>query len=366
MTQPDMLSLFDYLCNEARNAVHASFGLMEFRPAEGDRAWRTCADATRSSAERLLRVIDDMRELLANEPAAVQSPEDFDLPLCVGETIELLNLAFSGRGSRLVLEASAPLAIRQNRPALEQVLTRILNAVAKLARSGIVRITVGGSADGAARVGIAPPNPDLALRLADALNADLAHLKFGDVDEVAWMVPLLVAARRLQALGGTAEFVCDSGSPTGLALFFPSETEPSTDAPPRPDSQLNALNILVAEDSDESFALTQLLLRNEAVERARTGLEAIDLVKKQRFDLVLMDVHMPGLDGYRAIRAIREWETRTTNARTPIVVLSSDDLARQAQEAAQSGCSGFLRKPLRTTDVFDLLDRLRGARELTS
>ena len=54
---------------------------------------------------------------------------------------------------------------------------------------------------------------------------------------------------------------------------------------------------------------------------------------------------------------MRDWETQTGNARTPIVVLSSDDLDTQMRNASQSGCSGFLRKPLDPIDLLDLLDR---------
>jgi CheY-like chemotaxis protein len=119
---------------------------------------------------------------------------------------------------------------------------------------------------------------------------------------------------------------------------------------------------LVAEGSDESFVLTGILLQKEAVWRARDGVEALDMMKSRRFDVVLMDVHMPGMDGYKAIRSLRDWETQTGNARTPIVVLSSDDLETQRRSAAQSGCSGFLRKPLDHHDLTALMDRLKAAR----
>jgi CheY-like chemotaxis protein len=71
---------------------------------------------------------------------------------------------------------------------------------------------------------------------------------------------------------------------------------------------------------------------------------------------------MPGMDGYATIRAIRDWETQTANARTVIVLLSSDDIATQKRLAAQSGCSGFLKKPLRNSDLAGLLQRLKLAR----
>jgi CheY-like chemotaxis protein len=77
------------------------------------------------------------------------------------------------------------------------------------------------------------------------------------------------------------------------------------------------LNVLVVEDCDDSYALAEMLLKDESLTRARTGLEAIDLIKERRFDVILMDIHMPGLDGYGAIRAIREWETSTATPAHP-------------------------------------------------
>ena len=83
------------------------------------------------------------------------------------------------------------------------------------------------------------------------------------------------------------------------------------------------------------------------------------MVQEQRFDIVFMDVHMPGMDGYETIRRLRDWETRMGGARTPMVVLSSDDLETQQRSAAESGCSGFFRKPLQKWDVTPLLERLK-------
>ena len=151
------------------------------------------------------------------------------------------------------------------------------------------------------------------------------------------------------------------GAMPHLILHFPSldlQLGSQADAATRI-VQNPLLNILFAEDCDDSYALGELLLQSENVWRARDGLEAVEMIKRQRFDLVFMDVHMPGMDGYTAIRSIRDWETQSAHARTPIVVLSSDDLETQRKYAAQSGCSGFLRKPMRTQDLLDLLARLK-------
>ncbi|HTW64531.1 MAG TPA: response regulator [Bryobacteraceae bacterium] len=369
MTNQTILSLFDYLCNEARNSVHAGFGLMALRPdLAADPNWQRCVEASKSSAERLLHSIDDVRELLSPDAPASELAEEFDLMLCLGETIEVLNLAAGEDASRLILQPpAAPLVGRQDRRAVEQALTRVLHTVSKLSPRGEVRVMAASLPDGGgARFTIRPHNSNIALRVADWLNADPAQVNFKDADEVLFGVATLVAGKKIRALGGAAEFQCDARLPMGLTIALPWRTEPDAGRSADPVSEDSALNILVAEDCDESFVLTGILLRREAVWRAQNGLEAIDLVKKRRFDIVLMDVHMPGMDGYRAIRSIREWETQTGNARTPIVVLSSDDLDTQTRSAAQSGCSGFLRKPLNNRDLTDLLQRLKEVRTLSA
>lgn len=363
MTNQSMLNLLDYLCNEARNSVHASFGLMGLRPdLLADPGLRTCLENSKSSADRLLRSIDDVRELLSPEGPALEPPEDFDLTLCLGETIEVLNLAAGSRAGRLILESPIrPVIGRQHQRAVEQTLTRILGAVSKLGHKGETRIAASAAPGGTGVwFEIVPAASNIALRVADWLNTDTEQLNFQDADDVLFGVPTFVAGRRLRALGGTAEFISDARAPMTLRISLPWVADAG--APEIMQRDQPGLNVLVAEDSDESFALTGIMLQNEAVWRARDGVEAVNMMKERRFDVVFMDIHMPGLDGYRAIRSMRDWETQTGNARTPIVVLSSDDIDTQVRSAAQSGCSGFLRKPLDHHDLGDLLDRIKAAR----
>jgi CheY-like chemotaxis protein len=359
----------NYLCNEARNSVHASFGLMALSPhLIPDPAWRTCLENSKSSADRLLRSIDDIRELLSTENPLFDPVEEFDVTLCLAETIELLNLASGDRASRLVLESAArPVVGRQHRRGVEQALTRVLDAVSKLGRKGTALVTAVPATDGdGVRFEIIPANANIALRVADWLNADPEAVNFQDADDVLFGVATLLAGKRIRALGGTAEFMSDARSPMSLVISLPWQAATGDFHPQLPEQDQTGLNILVAEDSDESFMLTGILLQKESVWRARDGLEAVDMMKARRFDVVLMDIHMPGMDGYKAIRSVRDWETQTGNARTPIVVLSSDDLDTQMRSAAQSGCSGFLRKPLDQHDLVDLLDRLKAVRTVSA
>jgi two-component system, sensor histidine kinase len=366
LTREAILSLLDHLCNEARNSMHAVYGLMEFQPeAATGPAWQTCLDASRASADRLLQTIDDMREMLSGTAPEAASVEEFDLAKCVNETAILLNMTAGDHAAKLRVESlEEPIRIRQDRHSLEQVLVRVLNLAVKLSQGGSVRVAV--SEGGMDRVGIAitPSNADLAYRLANWINADAEQVSLHQND-VPTFVTALVAGRRLHAMGGVAESACDSDEVPSLLLYLPrqiaggGETLSSS-------ATGQKLQVLVAEDCDESYVLTEMLLRNETVDRARHGLEAIDKIMRRRYDIVFMDVHMPGLDGYDTIRAIRQWETQSANARTPIVVLSSDDIATQKRCAAQAGCSGFLRKPIRQPELVDVLQPLHAARELVA
>lgn len=368
MTNKTILSLLNYLCNEARNSLQASFVLMALGPSVSpDPAWLTCLENGKCSADRLLRSMDDIRELLSTETPTVDQAEEFDVTLCLGETIAVLNLALGDRASRLMLESARPVSGRQHRRAVEQVLMRVLDAVAKLGRKGEVRVSAMRASEGdGVQVQIIPANSNIALRVADWLNCDTDHVDFQNAHEVRYGVATMVAGKRIRALGGSAEFVCDPRESMALVVSLPWQADTDRGCPAEPFPDETGLSVLVAEDSDESFVLTRILLKKELVWRARDGLEAIDMMKAHRFDVVLMDVHMPGMDGYKAIHAMRDWETETGNARTPIVVLSSDDLDTQTRTAAQSGCSGFLRKPLDPIDLLDLLDRLKTIRTVSA
>jgi CheY-like chemotaxis protein len=365
MTNAAILEILDHLCNEARNSVHATFGVMELLPPSADPSWQTYVDMSRSSADRLLGAIDDFRTLFSSAAPTADNLEEFDLALCLGETIELLNLAAGKPAGRIWLDAPVgALPVRQNRQSVEQLLTRLLGSILKLTSFGDICLSTAVLRAGCStQISITHPESGLAARLADWLNADPEQVRFRDLPDMPFSLAVMVAGKTLRDLGGSAQISSEPGAPAQLRILLPSVACESSEQR-REDCLPNTMNVLLTEDCDESYALSELMLRKESVWRARNGTEAVEMVKKRRFDIVLMDVHMGGMDGYTAIEAIRDWETQSGNARTPIVILSSDDLDTQRQSAARSGCTGFLRKPLRSNDLPDLLDRLKGARSL--
>jgi len=366
MTNQTIADLLGYLSNEARNAMHAIVGLIEVRLDQPcDAAERTSLDICRASADRLLRAIDNVRALFFDEPQDPNAWEEFDLQAALENIIELLNLSACEMLSRLILvtPSAGPIKVCDDRRGIEQLLTGLLDSALKLTPEGEVRVSlIAGQKE--ILLGLTPPDSGTIHQLADWLNNDPAQIKLDRAAHLLTAVNAMVAGKWIRARNGTVRIApglrITPGleGPPSLAISLPLQRESlSPESPARRD---DVLNILVVEDCDESYALAELLLKNERLWRAADGAQAIEMVKHRRFDVVFMDVHLPGADGYCAIRAIRDWETETGNARTPIVVLSSDDIATQARSAAESGCSGFLRKPVRKAEISAVLERLKG------
>ena len=309
-----------------------------------------------ASADQLLRAIDDVRDLLSRAPAASGTTEEFDMVPCVNGILEILNLASGERVKQVAMDAlPQSLLVTQDRRAVEQMLTRVLDSALKLAEASQASLSLKVAAsENGVKLALAISERDVAVRVANWLNADPDRVRLKDPGDVPLGIALMVAGKRLRALGGAAYL-----DGAAVSLDLPSHTRRDgrgdSDHKVRPD----ALNILVAEDNDESFVLTETVLQDERVWRARDGQDALEMIQKQRFDVVFVDVHMPGMNGYEMIRSMRDWETRTGSVRTPRVVLSSDDVETQQRSAAEFGCSGFLKKPLERWEVMPLLERLK-------
>jgi CheY-like chemotaxis protein len=105
----------------------------------------------------------------------------------------------------------------------------------------------------------------------------------------------------------------------------------------------------------------QLLLEPAGVEltSVENGAEAVEALAAGSFDLVLMDMQMPVMDGLTAIRAIRATETR----RTPIWALSANALPEHVRASAEAGADGHLTKPISAEALFEVLARVCGEEE---
>ena len=126
--------------------------------------------------------------------------------------------------------------------------------------------------------------------------------------------------------------------------------------PPPPAIQSGGLKILLAEDNPVNALLIRELLRRRGhqVREVTTGTAAVAVVKNESFDLLLTDIHMPGMDGIEAARAIRAIEEEHFRPRMPIVALTADALETGKRACQDAGMDGFLTKPVDPAELEEM------------
>ena len=174
----------------------------------------------------------------------------------------------------------------------------------------------------------------------------------------------------VDAMKGTISIASETGKGTRflVELSVPeAQVELGGDAPSTPiaaHQTTKGLRILAAEDNvvNQAVLRTFLAQRDHEIQFADDGLEAIDAFKKSEFDLVLMDISMPVLDGVEAMRQMRFLEReRNAEKNVPIIAVSAHAMRQQVEEYLALGFAGYLTKPLRAEDVHAEIDQVMAA-----
>ena len=112
------------------------------------------------------------------------------------------------------------------------------------------------------------------------------------------------------------------------------------------------LKVLVVEDDDTSYQYLKIILKNRIAKlsRAINGQEAIDYLKNETFDLVFMDLKLPVISGFDAVRTIRTFDNKTK-----IVAQTAFALMGDRQRAIEAGCDDYLKKPIKKADIIRIL-----------
>jgi len=127
-----------------------------------------------------------------------------------------------------------------------------------------------------------------------------------------------------------------------------------------PKEQERELRILLVEDekANQKVAVGMLALRGYSVTVADNAKEAFELLKDEKFDLVLMDVRMPYMDGFKATRVIRNPESDILNHDIPIIAMTAYAMKGDRERCLQTGMDDYISKPIDSQRLFEAIDRL--------
>ena len=324
-------------------------------------------DVVRQSGETLLAILNDVLDLSKIEAGKLElEVAPFDLEeLALGAHASFTAIANrKGLSFNLVVEPAARGSYLGDSTRLRQVIYNLVSNALKFTTTGEVRVRLARE-DGElcvevcdTGVGMSPGQLSRLFQKFEQADASTTR-RYGGTG-----LGLAICRELCTLMGGTIGAVSREGEgSTFIArLPIPAAAAGVVSTPVESDllrGGLPPLRVLAAEDNLINQLVLQTLLHQAGIEPVMVadGAQALEAWRTGQWDVILMDVQMPVMDGPTATRTIREEEARLGRARTPIVALTANAMAHQVAEYYGAGMDDFVPKPLEAALLFAALER---------
>ena len=355
------------MSHEMRTPLHGVVGYAEVlsrRPSLAKEARRQVAEIQRSSAA-LLTLVEDVLEVSRGDAVMGQDVIDPAALLVQVAAASGDCAAFKRLPIRLDVLAGADAPVLADRRRLRQILHRLVSNAVKFTTEGEVVVRVGR--EGPLTVfRVIDTGPGVAPALVPNLFA--AFVQADDSisrDHVGAGLGLAVAHRLTLAMGG--QIALESTSSTGstfvvrLPLPLAEQAAVAEAADPTLAEAAEPARVLIVDDHPTNREVARLMLAPLGCDifEAVDGVEAVEMASAAPYDLILMDVRMPRMDGLAATRAIRALDGAF--ARTPILAVTADAMPEDAARCLAAGMDGHVAKPLTHASLFAAIEAVMGA-----
>jgi CheY-like chemotaxis protein/anti-sigma regulatory factor (Ser/Thr protein kinase) len=367
---------------------------------------REFAETVQRSGDALLTIINDVLDYSKIE-AGRMTVEciDFDLYSVCDEVRRILRSAIAERGLTVILsyDAALPRMMKGDPVRIRQVVLNLAGNAVKFTERGAVRIEVSALEAGRLKIsvvdsgiGISEEQLNRMFRrftqadssttrryggtgLGLAISKTLVELMGGTIGvhsepgtgSTFWFTLPLIAASQPQGetrVPATVSPLSPTPVPTALArasaavpVLVDAVGEPPAAPPAVGGTQSGRSRLLLVEDNfvNERVAVYMLLKLGHQVDVAKHGREAIDMLSKAVYDLVLMDCQMPEMDGFEATRIIRDRTSTVLDHEIPVVAMTANAFPEDRARAIAAGMNDFLAKPVDRAVLGAIIEKWR-------
>ena len=324
------------------------------------KAQRSMVELVEASARTLETLLTDILDLARIEAGKLElRAEPFDLAASVSACAELFDAAAQAKGLELTVEISPEAAgtFVGDAIRIRQVLTNLLSNAVKFTMAGQVRLSVSLAHDRTSSIVVFEVrdtgigfDQETRMRLFSRFEqADGSNTRsYGGSG-----LGLAISQSLAQAMGGMIEGEgrCGQGATFTFVVPLPRGHAPASaavGADHDPEAPLAGMRVLLAEDHPTNRRVVELILDATGIElvSVENGAEAVRAYDHGAFDMILMDMQMPVMDGLTAIRRIRELEAAERRSRTQIHVLTANAMPEHVQASLAAGADGHLSKPI--------------------
>ena len=369
----DFLANMSHEIRTPLNGVIGVIGVLERTPLDDDQ--RQMLSVVESSASTLQRILSDVLDVSKMESGELDIRlEPFDLLSAVRSTAALHepDAKRKGLGYALEIAPSAATHVVGDRHRISQIVGNLLSNAVKFTEAGEIRLTVeAGEGE----------TPTFRFEVTDTglgFDAGFQSRLFGRFEQADSSITrrfggsglgLSIAYALAEQMGGSLTAASSPGRGSSFVLELPlALCEAPAAEPAEPANEQTAdvapLRVLVADDHPVNRHVVDLILRNDNVEitSVEDGAQAVEAYAAQPFDLVLMDLQMPVMDGLEAIRCIRTAENSAGRRPTPTFVLSASAMPEHIEASHQAGASGHLAKPITAAALLECVASVRDER----
>jgi PAS domain S-box-containing protein len=355
------------MSHEIRTPIHGIISLVNFLlNTKVDKEQQKYLALTAKSADNLLSIVNDILDLSKIEAGKMNIEEiPFNIREIIGTCVDILSAKANEKNLKVevLIEKEIPETIIGDPVRLMQVLNNLVGNAIKFTEKGEVKIictTIESNSQSCmlqfkvkdTGIGIAAVKLPNVFESFTQASSDTSR-KYGGTG-----LGLTIARKLIEQQSGNivVESEIDKGTTFTFSLPYKISNIEITSPRTNPDKliNMNHLNILIAEDNDiNRFIIEKMISPSGAkLSFTKNGEETVRAVTQEYFDLILMDIEMPGINGYQATEMIRK-ELKSTNI--PIIAMTGHAMEGEKAKCIESGMNDYISKPFQASDLSSII-----------